>query len=74
MKQVNTSVPRRPSQNAASLARSPKDAAVKLVRLEFDRSRLERGIALAEQRAAAYRAEASQIEVQRQSLLKILNE
>ena len=73
MKCAKTTIRPRPQRPSAFVARSAKEAAVQLVRLEFDRSRVEQGIAMAEQRVAAYRVEATHIENQRRALLDILN-
>jgi len=66
----------RPMPRAAMMsglaARTPKEAAVHLVRLEFDRSRIEFGLAQAENRAEQYRAESAVIEKRRRALLAIL--
>ena len=72
MKTAHTAIRPRPRRPSTLVARTQKEAAVQLVRLEFDRSRVERGIAMAEERAAAYRVEAKQIDRQRQVLLSII--
>jgi hypothetical protein len=53
-------------------ARSPKEAAVHLVRLEFDRSRIAFGLKQAEARAEIFRAESAVIERRRRALLAII--
>ena len=72
MKRPQSQMPRRPRQVSSATARTPKEAAIRLVRLEFDASRLEMGISQAENRVAAYRDELRHNRQQRQLLLNIL--
>lgn len=72
MNRPRTSPMRRPARMSGLAARTPKEAAVHLVRLEFDRSRVEAGMRQAELRADLYRAESRTIERQRRKLLEIL--
>lgn len=54
-------------------ARTAKEAAIHLVRLEFDRSRIEFGLRQAELQAERLRQEAAVIERRRSALLAVLN-
>lgn len=72
MHRPRTAPMRRPATLSGLAARTPKEAAVHLVRLEFDRSRVEAGLRAAERRAALYRAEGMTIERRRRKLLEIL--
>lgn len=74
MKRPATPMPKRPRMASAAVARTPKEAAMRLVRLEFDAARLRMGLAQADQRAEAYRSELAQNEEQRRLLLDILND
>ncbi|WP_037259418.1 hypothetical protein [Roseivivax halodurans] len=72
MKRPFTSVPKRP-RNARSLAaRTRKEAAIHLVRIEFDIARLELGMSQALQRAEAARGDLVDRIRQRRRLLAIL--
>lgn len=62
----------RPAMMSGLAARTPKEAAVHLVRLEFDRSRIEFGLRQTEDRARKYRAEREVLEKRRHALLEIL--
>lgn len=73
MKRLQTHVPKRPRAASAAVARTPKEAAIRLVRLEFDAARLQQGIDAAETRAAVYQDELARNTSQRQILLDILN-
>lgn len=64
---------RRPAKLSGLAARTPKEAAVHLVRLEFDRSRIEFGIRQAEERAELFRAEGAALERRRRALIAILD-
>jgi gas vesicle protein GvpN len=72
MQRPNTSPMRRPAMMSGLAARTPKEAAIHLVRLEFDRSRIQVGLRQAEQRAELYRAEDASIERRRRALISIL--
>lgn len=74
MKRPHNHIPSRPRQASCATARTAKEAAIHLVRLEFDASRLEMGISQAERRAATYRAELHQNRQQRDVLLNILKD
>lgn len=74
MKRPHALHPRRPVAQSASVARSRKDAAIQLVRLEFDISRLEMAIDQAAQRSSAYRTELAEKSRQRMALMQILTE
>lgn len=73
MKRPVTTMPRRARAASSAVARTPKEAAIHLVRLEFDASRLEAGIAQAENRVASYRRELELNTQQRKALLEMLN-
>ncbi len=72
MKRPRTALPKRPRAAFGAVARSRKEAAIQLVRLEFDLSRLEMGLEQAERRAAQARAEAAERQRQRAALLELL--
>lgn len=72
MQRPKTAVIRRPRQMSGLSARTPKEAAIRLVRLEFDRSRLDLGIAQAEARMTAFRRERDALDGQRRKLLSAL--
>jgi hypothetical protein len=65
--------PKTPRTARSGVARTRKDAAIQLVRLEFDMSRLQRSIDQADRRSAADRQSFVEKERQRHSLMKILN-
>ncbi|PJI91438.1 hypothetical protein BC777_0266 [Yoonia maricola] len=73
MKRPKTQMPKRPRMAGSAVARTPKDAAIKLVRLEFDAARLQMGIDQAEGRADCYRAELDHNQKQRKTVMDILN-
>lgn len=72
MRRGKTSDPRRPLAMSGLAARTAKDAAIHLVRLEFDRSRLDRGIAEAEARIARLRRDLDIVERRRATLLDLM--
>lgn len=72
MKRPRSAQPRRPRQMSGLSARTAKEAAIHLVRLEFDRNRVERGILEAEGRAANLRRDREHLERQRASLLALM--
>jgi hypothetical protein len=72
MQRPTTSPMRRPAAMSGKAARTPKEAAIHLVRLEFDRSRIQIGLRQAELRAEFYRTEDAAIERRRRALLDIL--
>jgi len=59
MNRPKTFAPRRPQTGSGRAARNPKEAAISLVRVEFDVSRLSMGIEHAEARIRTYSAELS---------------
>jgi len=73
MKRPFIAIPKAPRAARSGVARNRKDAAIQLVRLEFDMSRLQRAIDLAERRSAADRQSFVEKDRQRRSLMKILN-
>lgn len=73
MKRHKTHMPKRPRVASASVAKTPKEAAVRLVRLEFDAARLEMGIATARERVDRYGAELAHNAAQRRVLLDIID-
>ncbi len=73
MKRPKTQMPRRPQMAKGATARTAKDAAINLVRLEFDAARLQMGLDQAQNRAASYQHELTRNAEQRQHLLNILN-
>ncbi len=73
MKRPKTQMPRRPRMGSAAVARTPKEAAISLVRLEFDAARLEMGITQAANRADAYQHDLNRNRSERHALLNILN-
>ncbi|MEO0863435.1 MAG: hypothetical protein AAFY39_02400 [Pseudomonadota bacterium] len=58
---------------SSATARTSKEAAINLVRLEFDAARLEMGITQATNRAEAYQSELLRNVEERRKLLGILN-
>ncbi|MEL6838797.1 MAG: hypothetical protein AAFP85_05860 [Pseudomonadota bacterium] len=73
MKRPKTQMPRRPQMASGAVAQTPKDAAINLVRLEFDAARLQLGIDQAHNRAQSYQHELARNQEKRQRLLNILN-
>lgn len=73
MKRPVTTIPRSPRRASSALARSRKEAAIQLTRIEFDISRLEMGMQQARQRVAVYREEVEDKLRQKARLLDILN-
>ncbi|MCK0094105.1 hypothetical protein MWU60_00865 [Yoonia sp. F2084L] len=73
MKRPKTQMPKRPRMASSASARTPKDAAINLVRLEFDAARLQMGIDQANNRAESYQQELSRNTDQRKILMGILN-
>jgi hypothetical protein len=63
---------RRAAKLSGLAARTPKEAAVQLVRVEFDRARIAFGIRQAEERAARFRAEGAALDRRRSALLAVL--
>ncbi len=73
MKRPKTQMPKRPRMASSAVARTPKDAAIKLVRLEFDAARLQMGIDQAQDRADCYQQELNRNQKQRKDMMGILN-
>lgn len=73
MKRPKVQTPRRPRMASGTTARTPKEAAINLVRLEFDAARLQMGIDQAKNRADSYSHELARNKEERQTLLDILN-
>lgn len=73
MKRPKSQVPKRPKMANTAVARNPKEAAIGLVRLEFDAARLQMGIDQAKERAETYLQELSRNKAERENLLAILN-
>lgn len=72
MKRPRVMMPARPKSTSSGVARDRKEAAIQLVRLEFDIARLERAIILASQRARTYRAELAAQSAERDKLMSLL--
>ena len=69
MKRPRIKMPRRPRSISGAVARSNKEAAIQLVRVEFDVARLELAITQAEDRAETHRHELALLDARRQRLL-----
>ena len=74
MKRPKTSIPRRPVVNAGRSARSSKEAAIGLVRVEFDVSRLTMGIDQAEDRIRTYKEELGEKLRERERLIALIGQ
>ena len=72
MKRPQTNTPRRPRSMAGAIARNRKEAAMQMVRLEFEASRLELALSQAESRAATYTRELDELTRRRGRLLATL--
>ena len=72
MNRPKTCTPKRPRSSAGKVPRSSKEAAINLVRLEFDVTRLSNGISQAEDRIRAYSSELDDKLQERQRLLDIM--
>ena len=72
MKRPQTKTPRRPRSMTGAVARNRKEAAMQMVRLEFEVSRLELSLAQAEERAATHKRELGDLEKRRGRLLAAL--
>ena len=73
MKRPKSQMPKRPRMASSATARTSKEAAINLVRLEFDAARLEMGITQADNRANASRIELKRNLEERRKLLGLLN-
>lgn len=72
MKRPNVTMPKRPRSMAGAGARSRKEAAIQMVRLEFEAARLEMAVDQAEARAKAHRSEFGLLNQRRKALLNTL--
>ena len=72
MKRPRIQTPKRPRMASSATARTSKEAAMHLVRLEFDAARLNMGIAQAENRFMAYREELQRNLEQRNALINLI--
>lgn len=72
MKRLNSTLPKRAVSTSGAVAKSPKEAAIQLVRLEFDMSRLETAIAQADRRAGVHRTELTELRRRRTALLAMI--
>lgn len=72
MKRPRIQTPKRPRMASSATARTSKEAAMHLVRLEFDAARLNMGIAQAENRMATYREELRRNNAQRDALISLI--
>ena len=73
MNRPKTQMPRRPRMASAKIARSAKEAAISLVRLEFDAARLQQGLDQAHNRARSYQHELSRNQEERRHLMTVLS-
>lgn len=74
MNRPKTQMPRRPRMASAKVARSSKEAAISLVRLEFDAARLQQGLDQASNRARSYRHELDRNSEERRHLMAVLSQ
>ncbi|ARE42200.1 hypothetical protein RGUI_4059 [Rhodovulum sp. P5] len=65
-------MPKTARQTSTAVARTRKEAAIHLVRVEFDMNRLEMGIDQAQERVTRYAEELRQRQRERDTLLNIL--
>ena len=72
MKQLKTQTPRRPASMIGAVAQSRKDAAIQMVRLEFEAARLERSLEHSQRRAAGFSVELRDLDKRRNNLLSTL--
>lgn len=73
MKRPRVTIPKRPRSISGAVARSKKEAAIQLVRVEFDAARLELAIQQADDRAGTHRRELALLETRRRNLVAQLN-
>ena len=73
MNRPKTQTQRRPRMGSARVAKSAKEAAIDLVRLEFDAERLRMGVEQAQNRMQSYQSELDQNLAKRSALIKLLN-
>ena len=69
MKQLKPQVPRRAQSLTGAVARTRKEAAIQMVRLEFEAARLARSIDHAQRRATGFSQELNDLEKRRNGLL-----
>lgn len=74
MNRPRTFIPNRPTHNTGAAARNKKEAAIHLVRLEFDLGRIDAGMERAQQRLDAFSEELRVKQQHRDKLMAILNE
>ncbi|ABA81184.1 hypothetical protein GQF56_16420 [Rhodobacter sphaeroides] len=72
MKSPKATSARRPCRTSPALARTPKEAAMHLVRLEFDVSRLEKALEAARSRMARCAQDLERRKREREILLALL--
>ena len=72
MNRPKTRTLRRPRMASGRVAKTPKEAAIDLVRLEFDAERLRMGIEQALGRVQGFQAELDRNEAQRARLISML--
>ena len=72
MKRPKTQMARRPRMASGAAAKTSKEAAISLVRLEFDAARLQMGIDQAKNRAESYRYELTRNHQRKQALIDLL--
>lgn len=72
MNRPKTKTLRRPRMASARVAKTPKEAAIDLVRLEFDAERLRMGVTQALGRAQSFQAELDLNQSQRARLIGLL--
>lgn len=74
MNRPKTQMPRRPRMASAKVARSAKEAAISLVRLEFDAARLQQGLNQASNRTKSYQHELDRNSEERRHLMAVLSQ
>jgi len=74
MKRPRIKTARRPLSTSGAVARTRKEAAMQLVRIEFDAARLEMAADQAEERASTHRQELLVLQQRRAALIAKLND
>lgn len=74
MNRPKSQPPKRPRMASARVARSAKEAAISLVRLEFDAARLRQGLQQAQVRAETYTHELKRNTDERRHLMAVLHQ
>lgn len=74
MQRPRSPVIRRPKMASADTARDHKQAAMQLVRLEFEINRLKRALSTSRQRTAMHKAELEAQQSERAKLLAVLTQ